>query len=157
MKRILVNVDHCSGCRRCEVLCAFVHENQFRPSAARINVVKEDIWGFDLPVLCNHCEDCAIVNDCPAEALYRNANGLITVDEEKCSGCGKCARTCPLHAIRLHPDRLTPLLCDLCSGKPLCAEKCPTKALIYADTEAPKLQPPEKVMKNTLKRWRMSA
>lgn len=157
MKKILVNVDSCSGCRRCEVLCAFAHENQFRPSIARINVVKEDIWGFDLPVFCSHCEDCSAVKNCPSKALYRNAKGLITVNEKNCSGCGNCVITCRLQAVRLDPGKQTPLLCDMCNGKVLCVQKCPTKALSYTDKAAKKLSPPGKVMKTTLRRWRIIA
>lgn len=156
MKRIIVNVDSCSGCRRCEVICAFTHENQFRPSVSRITVLKEDIWGFDLPVLCDHCVDCTAIEKCPSKALYRNAKGLIAVEEEKCSGCGNCVRACRLNAIRLHPDKYTPLLCDLCGGKPLCLEKCPTNALTYTETTVPKL-PPDELMKTTLKRWKLIA
>lgn len=157
MKRITVNVDSCSGCRRCELICAFAHEKKFRPSVSRIGVVKEDLWGFDLPVFCNHCDDCTAVENCPSKALRRNAMGMITVNEQRCSGCGNCVKNCRLSAIRLHPDKHVPLFCDLCNGKPSCIEKCPTKALTFTETDGQKLQPWEEVMKTTLKRWRTIA
>jgi Fe-S-cluster-containing hydrogenase component 2 len=157
VKRITVNVDSCSGCRCCELICAFAHENQFKPSVSRISVVKEDAWGFDIPVFCAHCDDCTAAENCPSRALYRNAMGLITVDEQRCSGCGNCVKICSLNAIRLHPDKHMPLLCDLCGGKPLCIEKCPTKALTYTDTSKQALQRSEEIMKTALKRWRIVA
>ncbi len=157
MKRITVNVDNCSGCRRCEILCASAHGDKFRPSVARISVMKEDIWGFDLPVFCSHCEDCTAIESCPSKALHRNAEGLITLDEGRCSGCGNCETNCRLHAIRLHPDRQTPLLCDLCNEKPVCVKKCPTKALSYTDAAPQNPLPPSEVLKSALKRWKMLA
>ncbi len=156
MKRILVNVDRCSGCRRCEVLCGFAHENQFRSSVARVHVVKEDVWGFDLPIFCNNCDECAAISNCPSKALFRDTDGLVTVDE-KCNGCGSCVRACRFHAIRLHPDKRTPLFCDFCGGKPLCVEKCPTGALTFVETEFAEGSPADKVMKDTLKRWKVFA
>lgn len=156
MKRIKVNVDACSGCRRCELICAFSHEKEFRPSLSRIKVVKEDSWGFDFPVLCDHCEDCPAMESCPSEALKRNTLGLITVNNERCSGCENCVRTCRLGAIRLHPDKHVPLLCDMCGGKPLCVDKCPTKALTYTEKSENQSRRDE-VMKTTLKKWRMVA
>ncbi len=156
MKRIRVNVDTCSGCRRCELACSFAHENRFKPSTSRITVVKEDSWGFDLPVFCDHCEQCTALDACPSKALLRNENGLVFLDEGKCSGCGKCVKTCSLGAIRLDSTRHTPLLCDLCGGEPQCVEDCPTKALTYAATRE-KQSPRNEIMKDALRRWRVVA
>ena len=157
MKRIAVNVDNCSGCRRCEILCAWAHENQFRASVARVNVIKEDIWGFDFPVFCSHCEDCTAMKSCPSKALRRDAKGLITLNEHKCRSCGNCETNCRLHAIRLHPDKKVPLICDLCNGKPICVEKCPTEALTYVDAAPQNPMPSSEVLKCSLKRWKMLA
>ncbi|MHA1712328.1 MAG: 4Fe-4S dicluster domain-containing protein [Candidatus Freyarchaeota archaeon] len=153
MKRILANVERCSGCRRCEMVCSFTHENVFSPSISRITVIKEDIFGFDLPIVCWHCDPCSAEETCPTEALERGGEGLILVNEEKCTGCGKCLETCAIGAIKLHPERNTPLICDQCNGKPLCVEKCPTKALIYVETEMQQPKPPNQVLKETLRRW----
>ena len=156
MKRIIVNVDLCSGCRICEAVCSFAHENLFGPSSSRITVLKEDVFGFDLPVVCWHCQRCLPMEICPSKALKRNAKGLIYVGE-KCTGCGKCVKACSTGAIKLHPVRHIPLICDQCGGKPICVSKCPTKALTHsvARMQRPKL--PGKVLEETLKKWRIVA
>jgi len=156
MKRILVDVDRCSGCRLCELACSFKHEKWFRPSVSRITVMKEDGLGFDLPVICWHCNRCEPAESCPANALERNAEGLICVDEEKCTGCGNCVKLCPFGAIKLHPIKHTPLLCDQCGGRPLCVEKCPTRVLTYAETRTLQPKIPNKLLEETLRRWRVT-
>ena len=157
MKRILVNADRCSGCRLCELTCSFKHEGRFAPSASRIIVMKEDGLGFDLPVVCWHCKNCKPAESCPASALKRSAEGLIIVDEEKCTGCGSCVRSCPIGAIRLHADKHIPLLCDQCGGKPLCVERCPTKALSYVETRTEQPKSSSRVLEETCRRWKITA
>jgi carbon-monoxide dehydrogenase iron sulfur subunit len=156
MRRILIDVDRCSGCRLCEALCSFAHEGRFRPSTSRITVMKEDGFGFDLPVICWHCSRCNAVESCPVGALKRGAERLICVEEEKCTGCGKCVEACRLDAIKLHPTKRTPLICDQCGGKPLCVEKCPTKALAYAETKMPRPKSFNRVLRETSRRWRLT-
>jgi Fe-S-cluster-containing hydrogenase component 2 len=156
MKRILVNVDRCSGCRMCELACSFKHEKGFRSSASRITVLKEDGLGFDLPLICWHCNHCKPAESCPTKALQRNAEGLICVNEEKCTGCGNCVELCPSGAIKLHPNKHTPLLCDQCGGRPLCVEKCPTKALTYTKTRMQRPKSPNRIFGETSRRWRIT-
>jgi carbon-monoxide dehydrogenase iron sulfur subunit len=156
LKKILVDVDRCSGCRQCEMVCSFTNENVFSPSLTRITVMKEDVLGLDLPIVCWHCKPCKAMENCPTKALERNMEGLVFVDEKKCVGCKKCLDMCPIGAIKLHPERNTPLICNLCGGKPLCVQKCPTKALTYIETEADKPKLPNQVVKEALRRWRIN-
>lgn len=155
MKRILIDVDRCSGCRQCEMLCSFHHEKTFGSSTSRIRLMKEDRFGFDLPIVCWHCDQCDALESCPEEALERSEEGLIAVNTKKCVGCGKCLEACIIGAIKLHPERDTPLICDQCGGKPSCVEKCPTKALVYTETETRRPRLINQILVETLKRWRI--
>ena len=46
--------------------------------------------------------DC--VDACQFGAIFMNENGLPTVVEELCTGCGQCAEICPRGVIEIHPD-----------------------------------------------------
>lgn len=50
---------------------------------------------------CLHMGSCIKV--CDTGALYKNSDGDIKVDKNKCIGCGKCASVCPNQVIKLIP------------------------------------------------------
>lgn len=54
---------------------------------------------------CLHLGSCMKV--CPAEAIYKDSEGFIVVDPDKCIGCGKCTGVCPTGVIRLIPASAT--------------------------------------------------
>lgn len=121
--------DYCSGCRICELVCAFAHEKTSNPKKARIRVVHVGL-GIDYPIVCRQCSVPKCAEKCPTDAIMRNENtGLVSVVEEKCIGCGVCIESCPFGAITLHPDKGTALLCDLCGGDPQCVKYCPAGLL----------------------------
>ncbi len=44
---------------------------------------------------------CPAMAVCPAGALVQQGFGAPTVDEDKCTSCGKCVRRCPMGALIL--------------------------------------------------------
>ena len=152
MKRILADIDRCSGCRLCEMVCSFEKEDAFAPCLSRITVIRQDNSGVDYPIVCWHCNPCKAMEKCPQEALARSKEGMVFVDEGKCVGCKECLDACVVGAIKLHPEKNTAQICDQCGGKPLCVEKCPTKALKYIETEEQQPRLPSQVIKEVLRR-----
>jgi Fe-S-cluster-containing dehydrogenase component len=70
------------------------------------------------------------------EALSRDDNGVIRVDEYKCNGCGWCINACKFGAITIHPTKKVAITCDLCDGDPECVKLCPFEdALAFATIE----------------------
>jgi Fe-S-cluster-containing hydrogenase component 2 len=139
------------------MVCSFGHENAFGSSTSRVTVKREDIFGFDLPIVCWHCDPCSAMEKCASKALERRKDGLVFVNEKKCVRCGKCSETCLIGAIRLHPENKIPLICDQCNGEPQCVKYCPTKALTYAEIENRHPKHPSQIFRETLKRWRIIA
>ncbi len=75
----------------------------------------------------------------PVEKLEppERLRGKLGFIEEKCLGCGNCARVCPTFAITMVPSEITKLKkkpeieiakCVFCGS---CVDICPTKALYF--------------------------
>ncbi len=61
---------------------------------------------------------------------------IITIDEEKCNGCGNCVPGCPEGALQII-DGKARLVSDLhCDGLGACIGECPTGALMIERREA---------------------
>ncbi len=133
LKRLVVHVEKCAGCRHCEMVCSFFHEKIFNPCLSRITVFKEDKLGFDYPITCRQCSVCPPIELCTATALKKR-EGVIQIVNGMCIGCGTCVKSCNYGAVKLNVEG-KPVICDLCGGKPKCVSRCPTGALEYIDVE----------------------
>ena len=51
-----------------------------------------------LLIVCKQCENPACIDVCKPKAIARE-NDVISIDEDKCIGCGRCAKSCPFNAI----------------------------------------------------------
>jgi len=84
------------------------------------------------------------VRACMFGAIALNDQGLPVVDEEKCTGCGKCASACPKKVIEMVPEdyhvgvfcsshykgAVVRKICKVaCIGCGLCVKNCPYKAI----------------------------
>ena len=129
---IRVNVELCSGCRQCEVTCAFGRfQGRVEKTLARVRVVRVEATGVDAPVMCQQCQERYCVHACSVEALRVGERGEVLVDIETCVGCGQCEQACPIGAIHLVND--IPLVCDLCDGSPRCVAACTMGALSFEE------------------------
>lgn len=114
----------CSGCRKCEIACSLYHENRIWPEASRVRVFML-VPGAEFPHLCTQCQDYPCVEACPLKALsVSNRTSAVLVNQEKCTGCGKCIEACPGRIPHIHPSSRKAVICDLCNGNPRCAKVC---------------------------------
>lgn len=137
--RLVVVPDLCTGCRTCEMACAFAHSINGKPGRSRIYPLPAGKPELYTPVVCLHCDDPACVKSCLVDALTLNEEtGAIELNQEKCVKCEACVAACPFGA-SLHDTQHDLIVkCDLCGGDPVCAHFCPTKALDFRPIKARK-------------------
>lgn len=61
---------------------------------------------------------------------------IIEINEEKCNGCGLCAKACHENAIDMVNGKAKLLRDDYCDGLGDCLPTCPTGAITFVEREA---------------------
>ena len=62
---------------------------------------------------------------------------IIHIDEEKCNGCGLCAKSCHEGAIDIIDGKAKLVRENFCDGFGDCLPNCPTGAITFEKREAP--------------------
>jgi formate dehydrogenase iron-sulfur subunit len=153
---ILYDASKCIGCRACERACKthnglpVPEEPNTEPSVTAWNLIaaRNGVDPDDQPFFnyqCMHCTDAACALGCPSGALAIDDRGLVSLNQDKCIGCGYCTQFCPfgipqLGAVNLITGEARAAKCTFCqdkieagSGGPSCAEACPTGALTWGE------------------------
>jgi carbon-monoxide dehydrogenase iron sulfur subunit len=144
MKQVYLKEQVCIGCHLCEVYCRLkqarskdlvkAYKKESPRPLPRVRVDENGI--VSLSVRCQHCVDAPCIRACLTGALSRDpSTSLVTVDEERCIGCGTCSLVCPLGVPKLDAAQKKMVKCDLCQDEeiPVCVANCPNEALVYAD------------------------
>lgn len=104
MKRgMVIDLEKCIGCRSCAVACK-QHNAQpagtwwnrvLTPGSEYHAVTPEKGREYFLPIHCQHCENAPCEKVCPVGATYRDSQGTVLIDFERCIGCRYCMAACP--------------------------------------------------------------
>lgn len=138
----LVHVEKCLGCRSCEFSCKNEHgyDDTFRRKIHDVpGVVTAGHSFHHFSMACNHCQNPACLAVCPECCIKKKPNGIVLIDQSKCSGCGKCVTACPFDAIAINPITAKADKCNMCYERqmnnklPICVSACPVKALEIID------------------------
>ena len=139
--KIRINFDpsKCWWCQACELACSLFHEGVCSRSLSRLRIEIDVFNGKVTAHLCQQCDFPTCLYVCPVEGavIIDEETGSRVIVEDKCVGCGLCAKHCPYNTdgwiIRFKADERKYIKCDLCGGHPQCVEVCPTKALTYRE------------------------
>ena len=129
---------NCIACKSCELACALWHS-----VSGDINIAMSEVptpssrltIGFKDGKLhltrCLHCKRPKCVDACEPAAIAKKDDGVVTISNERCTGCAKCVDACPFGAILVSDHGA--LKCDLCNGavELSCVNACKCGALIY--------------------------
>ena len=186
IRTTLVDIANCIGCRACQVACKQWNEregeetelvpelgfqNPATLSAKTYTLISFHEMenpgkpgGLDSAYVmrrCLHCLEPACVSACPTTALYRQPDGPVSYDVDKCIGCRYCMLACPWDVPTAEWDKLAPKInkCTHCADRtsqpvpiafngspapqdetrrfldtiatPACVKACPADALRY--------------------------
>lgn len=156
---ISIDVTKCTGCRGCQVACkqwnglpavktgfSGSYENPPKMGGdtwTKVRFLEKSVDG-ELKFLfrkaqCMHCTEASCMAVCAAGAITRNENGIVTIDQSRCTGCKNCVVACPFHAVGFSEETGTSRKCLLCSDRiengmdPACVKACPPGALKIGD------------------------
>src|SRR3990172_467349 len=150
--QIHINPERCTGCRICELICAFNKHEEFNPRRSRIRIIKMERFFLDVPVVCQQCPESFCVAECPVGALKKGEDHVVHVEEELCTGCERCIDACPFRGVSIDPLSKIATICDLCRGAPKCVQWCPTKAIELGPPQ-PAPNPVELTARSLLRKW----
>lgn len=132
----IFNPTKCISCRACEMACK--NENDYMKEIFFKKLVKIDKKEF-IPISCNHCQNPECMRVCPENAFIKRMDGIVTIDESRCTGCSLCIDACPFGAITYNMKTSKVSKCQMCEGRidqglsPACVGACSTRALVVED------------------------
>jgi tetrathionate reductase subunit B len=144
---MLVDIRKCIGCQACTVACIMenrVPEDSFRTFVSTYEVSDGAKAGIAmLPRLCNHCSEPPCLPVCPTGATFRQHDGTVVVDSDRCVGCAYCVQACPYDARYINHETGTADKCTFCVQRtaagllPACVETCVGGARLFGDLDDP--------------------
>ena len=141
-----MNLDRCTGCFGCEVACKMENGVALGERWSKVLTVGPvgeypDMTRYALPTMCQQCENAPCVSVCPTGASYRDEDGVVLVDKEKCIGCKYCMMACPYGVRSWSPSEHVVEKCTLCEqitaqgGLPQCVIQCGGRARFFGDLD----------------------
>lgn len=134
MKKLLIDLDICSGCGECGMLCSYIQH----PANNGITTLREFAH---FAVICRKCDDAPCVASCPWEALEMQETRTLKRYMMRCTSCKNCSRACPFGTIYPETIPFVTARCDFCLGRleddktPICLESCSRGGIRYGEFE----------------------
>jgi len=140
---MVIDLRRCIGCSSCTVACKL--ENATPEGNFRSWVVERETGAYpavdryNLPRLCNHCENPPCYKACPTKATVLAEGGSVLVDAAKCIGCRYCMAACPYTARFINKKVQAADKCTFCHHRtihgllPACVTTCVGHARFFGD------------------------
>jgi Fe-S-cluster-containing dehydrogenase component len=192
---MVIDVKACIGCRRCVYACVkennigrdsgftYIQVLEMAPGEIDLDDSKLDYTEggrpdkWYLPVQCMQCAKPTCVYGCPVQATWKEPDGIVLIDYEKCIACRNCMVTCPYFARHFNwvepsvpKDEVNPEVpleekagvvekCTFCVQRTrngqttACVEACPVGARKFGDLNDPNSE--VSVLLKTRRVWRL--
>jgi Fe-S-cluster-containing dehydrogenase component len=142
---LAIDLARCIGCGSCEAACKLEHHlgpGQFRTRILTLTRPDDPERLEYVKAVCQQCERPACLRACGAGAISKGASdGVVMIDENRCTGCQECVRACPYGVMSFDPRRLVADKCTLSAERraaglpPACVSVCPTNALSWGPVD----------------------
>ncbi len=96
---IAIDPSRCVACGTCRAECSEGHKRAGLQSEPRLALYESR--NVVASLTCHHCEGAPCLKVCPVNAIRRDEDGCIRVDEKRCVGCKLCAVACPFGAVHM--------------------------------------------------------
>lgn len=192
---MVIDVKACIGCRRCVYACVeennigrnsgftYIQVLEMEPGVIDIEHAKLDYKEagrpdkWYMPVQCMHCAKPTCVYGCPVIATWKEPDGIVVIDYDKCIACRNCMVTCPYdarhfnwvepevpeaevnHEVPLEEKHGVVEKCTFCIQRTrhgqttTCTEACPVGARKFGDLNDPDSE--VSILLKTRRVWRL--
>lgn len=139
--QFFIDQSRCIGCQACVQGCSECDSHRGH-SMIQLDYIDLAMSPQTAPVVCMHCDTPTCAEVCPADAIKREADGVVqTARKPRCIACNNCVLACPFGVPKMNTAMNLMMKCDLCydrtseGKKPMCASVCPSQALFYGTLE----------------------
>lgn len=95
----VVDLRRCDGCKYCTQACQETHYLAEDQEWIKVYEAEDEHHNkYFIPRLCMQCENPPCLKVCPVAATFKNPDGVVLVDQDRCIGCRLCMAACPYEA-----------------------------------------------------------
>ncbi len=149
---LIFDQSRCMSCKACMAACQLEHGLEKTPEVNLFWITEKELGkypkvklSFHQEKICTECLDHPCVTSCPFGAISVT-NGVVRIDQRKCTGCEKCVKVCPFNAITVDKKGKA-RKCDICFSRvteqgdiPRCVAICPSGAFVFGNLLKPEGQ-----------------
>lgn len=138
----------CIGCQACTVACANLNDVSHPYARVQVQITLQDNNRYKFERFsCRQCDAAPCTNVCPSGATYKDKDGIVQIDPDKCISCEYCLAACPYHVRFIDKAKKSADKCNFCTDTrlkngelPACVSVCPTDALVFGRINSPEVQ-----------------
>lgn len=96
---MVIDLRKCDGCKKCTEACQATHHLPQTFEWIKVFDMTDKTGAkYFMPRPCMQCENAPCLRVCPVAATFKESDGVVLVDQDRCIGCRMCMAACPYGA-----------------------------------------------------------